>query len=303
MKKVSIIIPVYNGSDYLRQAIDSALAQTYKNIEIIVVNDGSIDDGKTEKIAKSYSKKIRYYKKENGGVGSALNFGIKKMKGKYFSWLSHDDLYKKNKIESQIEYINKLNKDIVVYSDFESIDKDSKLIQKRILDHIPPDFFRVELMEKSFLHGCTLLIPKKYIDQLGSFNEKLETTQDYHYWFKLAEVIEFHHISKILVSGRIHGDQGSQILKKIANKEQDNLHNFFINRISNPEIKTYCEFYKVNIYEILSREYCNRGYVKSSFKSLLLSFCFLRYSKFKNLIKNTVLIIGSFVYREVKSIF
>ena len=66
--KVSIVIPVYNGADYMRYAIDSALNQTYKNIEVIVVNDGSKDDGKTKKIAKEYGDKIKYYEKENGGV-------------------------------------------------------------------------------------------------------------------------------------------------------------------------------------------------------------------------------------------
>ena len=87
---VSIIIPVYNGANYLREAIDSALAQTYSNFEVIVVNDGSNDGGETDRIATSYGEKIRYFRKENGGVASALNMGIKHMKGDYFSWLSHD---------------------------------------------------------------------------------------------------------------------------------------------------------------------------------------------------------------------
>ena len=90
---VSIVIPVYNGSNYLREAINSALNQTYKNIEIVVVNDGSTDGGLTEQVAKSFGDKIRYFSKENGGCGSALNCGIDAMKGGYFSWLSHDDLY------------------------------------------------------------------------------------------------------------------------------------------------------------------------------------------------------------------
>ena len=100
---VSIVIPVYNGSNFLAQAIDSALAQSHKNLEIIVVNDGSCDDGATERIALGYGDKIRYFCKPNGGVSSALNFGIEKMKGEYFSWLSHDDLYAPDKVEREVE--------------------------------------------------------------------------------------------------------------------------------------------------------------------------------------------------------
>ena len=100
---VSIIIPVYNGGNYLSEAIDSALNQTYENIEIIVVNDGSQDDLKTEQIALSYGERITYVSKENGGSSSALNVGIRTMKGEYFSWLSHDDLYLPEKIEKQVE--------------------------------------------------------------------------------------------------------------------------------------------------------------------------------------------------------
>src|SRR4030065_1713637 len=91
--KVSIVIPVYNGSNYLRGAIDSALAQTYKNIEVIVVNDGSDDGGKTEAIANSYGDKIRYICKKNGGVSTQLNVGILAAGGEFISWLSNDDGY------------------------------------------------------------------------------------------------------------------------------------------------------------------------------------------------------------------
>ena len=103
---VSIVIPVYNGSNYMREAIDSALAQTYERVEVIVVNDGSTDD--TEQIALSYGERIRYFRKENGGVSSALNLGIKEMKGEYFSWLSHDDVYTPDKIEVQIDALRGL---------------------------------------------------------------------------------------------------------------------------------------------------------------------------------------------------
>ena len=93
----------------MREAIDSAIAQTYQNIEIIVVNDGSNDNGKTREIALSYGDKIRYFEKENGGVSTALNLGIKEMKGEYFSWLSHDDVYYPNKVERQVRELEALD--------------------------------------------------------------------------------------------------------------------------------------------------------------------------------------------------
>lgn len=121
---VSIIIPVFNGSNFLREAIDSALNQTYPNIEVIVVNDGSNDNRLTEEIAISYKNQIQYYYKENGGVGSALNLGIEKMKGDYFSWLSHDDLYTPQKIDSQISILkNYEDKTLIVTGGYKIIDK------------------------------------------------------------------------------------------------------------------------------------------------------------------------------------
>ena len=118
--KVSIIIPVYNGSNYVNLAIDSALRQTYKNIEIIVVNDGSKDN--TLKILKQYGDKIKLIDKENGGVSTALNLGIKNMTGDYFSWLSHDDLYYPEKIEREVNYLienNLVGTKTILYSNFD----------------------------------------------------------------------------------------------------------------------------------------------------------------------------------------
>ena len=132
--KVSIIIPVYNGEAYMREAIDSALAQTYDNIEIIVVNDGSTDS--TDEIARSYGDKIVYYKKENGGVSTALNLALEKMTGDYFSWLSHDDRYYPQKVEKEVAFLEEngyLGKKVIVFSDYDLMDENSKVATAAIL--------------------------------------------------------------------------------------------------------------------------------------------------------------------------
>jgi glycosyltransferase involved in cell wall biosynthesis len=186
--KVSIVIPVYNGSNYLKEAIDSALAQTYKNIEIIVVNDGSTDNGATEKIALSYGGKIRYFKKTNGGVATALNFGIEKMTGDYFSWLSHDDMYRPNKIEIQIRFLEQFkNRKIVLYSNYYIYDV-SRNVETKV--NIPTTEFENKpeyLLFREALNGITLLVPRIAFDRCGVFNVNLRTTQDYDMWFKFMQ--------------------------------------------------------------------------------------------------------------------
>ncbi len=224
---VSIIIPVYNGSNYMREAIDSALAQTYKNIEIIVVNDGSTDD--TEQIAKSYGDKIRYYKKENGGVATALNFAIKKSKGEYISWLSHDDMYYPEKIEKQIEELSRLDKEkkenTIVYSNYSLVNEKSEItsVQSFQKSHdIQKLNYSLYPILKGLIHGCTLLIPKKCFDQVGYFDEKLKTTQDYDLWFRMFPQYDLIFIEDLLVKSRWHNKQGSKIISGVA-KEADEL--------------------------------------------------------------------------------
>ncbi|WP_341791057.1 glycosyltransferase family 2 protein [Rickettsia endosymbiont of Gonocerus acuteangulatus] len=213
---VSIIIPVYNGANYLKESIDSALAQTYKNIEIIVVNDGSKDNGKTEEIALSYGDQIRYFSKENGGCASALNVGIKNMKGEYFSWLSHDDLYYPNKIEHQVNILNKLdNKNIIIYGGYELIDEKSQTINIiKITDRIPENKLNISLFPlfHGLSYGCTLLIPAIYFKKVGLFNESLKHTQDYDLFFKIFRIAKIHFDPQILVKCRQHSTQSSRVV-------------------------------------------------------------------------------------------
>ena len=210
--KVSIIIPVYNGSDYLREAIDSALAQTYSNVEIIVVNDGSTDNGATEKIAKSYGDKIIYCRKKNGGVSTALNFGINKMSGDYFSWLSHDDTYEPNKVECEIKYLEEnglISERVILYSDYYLINKKGVRVARRKKDHDcltkKPEYAFL----KGDINGLSLLIPKKAFDEYGGFDDSLKCTQDYDLWCKMAKTYRFIHIPELLVSTRYHAHQVS----------------------------------------------------------------------------------------------
>ena len=218
---VSIVIPVYNGANFLREAIDSALSQSYKNIEIIVINDGSDDANETDKIARSYGDTIQYFHKKNGGVASALNLGIRKMSGDYFSWLSHDDVYDKEKIETQIDYLSKRgSKEIITFSNFKQIDSESRVINKiRINKKYLGNIFLTIL--SLTIHGCTLLIPRKCFESIGGFSEDLMTVQDNHMWLKMAKAgYRFEFIPKFFVKCRIHAQQSSNRLREFLKNER-----------------------------------------------------------------------------------
>lgn len=213
---VSIIIPVYNGSNFVKEAIDSALAQTYKNVEVLVINDGSCDDGKTEEIALSYGDKIRYFHKENGGVSSALNLGIREMKGEYFSWLSHDDKYTETKIEKQIQRLQS-GGDVAVCSERQINSKGNYLSEPR--DYIKEEQEGVvvwqeetcRVIDKTLFSGCALLIPKAVLDDVGFFDEELRYNQDFDMWMRIClKGYSWIYHNDVGVLSRVHENQVTQ---------------------------------------------------------------------------------------------
>lgn len=223
---VSIVIPVYNGANYMREAIDSALAQTYKNIEIIVVNDGSTDNGETEQIALSYGEKIRYFKKENGGCASALNFGIAQMRGEWFSWLSHDDVYMPTKIESAVQTIQKhgCSDDVVVSCGTMVIDGKGKKVRSSIQREekltFADEMFSQFMRSGHALNGCALLIPKKVLDAVGPFSTDYTFILDWMYWVNIAlHGFSFFEYSEPLVKNRRHNGQVTVVKQHLLKEE------------------------------------------------------------------------------------
>lgn len=266
--KVSIVIPVYNGSNYMREAIDSALAQTYKNIEVIVINDGSSDGGKTDEIIRSYGDRICNFVKENGGVASALNLGIRKMAGDYFSWLSHDDLYCPDKIERQVACLEKGKKNIVLYSDYDRIDGRGNIIQTRRIKHVEPDKFRYALISILPINGCTALVPKICFEDTGLFDEKLKTSQDYDMWFRMAKQYDFVHIPDVLMKSRVHEEQGTVMMRSISFDESDSYFMKCLDEIFSDEGDSLSSDAIVSLYSGFAISLARIGYIRPAEKAL-----------------------------------
>lgn len=298
---VSIIIPVYNGANYMRCAIDSALAQSYKNIEVIVVNDGAKDEGKTEEIALSYGDKIRYISKENGGVSSALNAGIAAMKGEYFSWLSHDDVYEQDKIEKQIDALQRVDRiNTVLSCGAIHIDANS---QK--LDLLPPlkfetdtvlpsSFVLKKLLQGKTLNGCCLLIHKDVFEKCGTFDEKLRFCQDAVMWYKIfMNGYALYCTDALSVQNRVHEKQLTQTGQALFRKECSEISDAFakeLEAISDKEnnyLKIYLLAYAMHLKKSKIKNAVAFGKTKGliSFSVKLRIYCMFMYGKIRPFIR------------------
>lgn len=228
---VSVVIPAYNASNYLKYSIESVLNQSYSNIELIVVNDGSNDNNATDLIAKSYGNKIKYYYQENSGVSVALNTGIKNSNGKWIAWLSHDDVFESNKIEKQLLHLKNHPEYDVSYCDYNVIDEFGNLQGCINLPSYDSKDFTIHLIQAMFVCGSTILMKKKCFESIGFFDEKLRYSQDADFWIRLSTKHKFLHSKEKLLNWRFHESQGSRNFTAMKNDRRNYLLNI-INKIS-----------------------------------------------------------------------
>ena len=199
MVKVSVIIPVYNGEKYISEAIDSVLNQTYKDFEIIVIDDGSRDN--TPKILKEYGDKIRWKSQEHKGQASALNEGINMAKGKYIAYLDADDVFLPERLEIEVKYLDAHPDVGLVYSDFYKIDKNGKI--RRIIKSRPQDNF--VLLQINYITRIAVMHRRECLNEVGLFDESITGDDDWDMWIRISEKFKMGYIDKPLAKYRIHG--------------------------------------------------------------------------------------------------
>ena len=186
--RVSIIIPVYNSEKYLQECIDSTLHQSYSDVEIIAINDGSTDSSLS--ILKQYGKKIIIIDKTNGGTASALNAGIDAMTGEWFKWLSDDDVLEKDAISELINTAKLYENpsDYIFYSNQNLIDKDGKIISEVIeSNHNDLTSFQqgIILLNKHFGNPNSSLMHKSIFKKCGLLNENVGYYEDHELFNEL----------------------------------------------------------------------------------------------------------------------
>jgi glycosyltransferase involved in cell wall biosynthesis len=238
---VTVVIPVYNSEKFLKESIESILDQTYKNIEIIVIDDGSTD--KSFEILKKYSPKIILLSQNNQGLASALNVGINKMSGKWFKWFSPDDILYPNAIETLVTEIKKFSENTIVYSNWELINENNTKLRdfkESNYNDLGNFEFNVRLLDGQQINVNTTLIPSSLFEKGCQIQElKDPVAIDYDLFLRAGILYDtnFHLIPKSLLKYRIHTSQLShqnivnslsylsevknQILSKLDNSKKE----------------------------------------------------------------------------------
>jgi len=234
---------VYNTEKYLEECLESALNQAYNEIEIIAVDDGSTDNSLN--ILKKYSDKIKIISKENGGTASALNAGIKNMKGEWFKWLSADDILYPNAVLELINAAKLLsNKKYILYTNYDIIDSQGEIIDQMIEPNYNKlDSFNVNviLLDHFIGNGTTSLIHKSIIDEFGMFNETIDYKEDYELWlrYNLLYNCHIHLVPKNLAKYRVHKKQLSSEKASTSLLQNNNIRKFILDKLTPEERDKY----------------------------------------------------------------
>jgi glycosyltransferase involved in cell wall biosynthesis len=203
---VSILMPVFNGAAYVGQAIESALAQSYPDFELIVVNDGSTDS--SAEVIRPYlaDPRIRYFEQPNGGVAAARNAAIRVAKGRYIGFLDQDDLWLPEKLQLQVQYLDSHPDVGLVHANQSYIDSAGRPTRLPFDDGFAKvsDWCFGELFVRNRIAVLTVLARKSVFDRLGPLNETIAGGDDYEMWLRISKHFPIGHHDQVVAHYRTH---------------------------------------------------------------------------------------------------
>ena len=279
MPKVSVIIPTYNRAKLIGRAINSVLVQTFKDFEIIVVDDASTDN--TRQVVKRIKDKriILISHQENKGGSAARNTGIKTAIGEYIAFLDDDDEWIPTKLEKQIRFFERCKRNVgLIYSWAEIIDEGKDLFVKS-KPKVRGEFLR-EILNRSFLPSPTVIVKKTCFQSIGLFDENFTSCQDREMWTRIATQYQVEALPECLAITHKHSDFsiGSSPKKVIYGYYQyfTQFQKFYLQQGMRKELSQHLN----SVAYKLARE----GYNKESKECFRLSFGYDKYS-WKNYIR------------------
>jgi len=216
--EVSVVIPTYNSARYLPAAIESVLVQTFKDHEILVVDDGSTDD--TPRIVDPFRPAVRYLRQPNRGVAAARNRGLAESRGRYVAFLDADDTWLPTKLEKQTRALAEAPSIRASYSAFFVVDEDLRILGVR-RGPAPTSLLTALLTQGNVVGSiCTVLCERPLFDLAGGFDPALSQCADWDMWVRLALGTEFLYLDEPLATYRQHSTNMS---RNVARLEHDSL--------------------------------------------------------------------------------
>lgn len=213
-KKVSIVLPVYNGANHIANSINSIINQTYRNWELIIVNDCSTD--KTLQICNEFThndNRIKLFSNEkNLKLPNSLNIGFEVATGDYYTWTSDDNMYKPNAIETLVHAMEQYPDAVMVYADYTSIDADGEIL------------YEVKLQEPQYIvtgnvFGACFLYKAEIAKRVGKYDANLFLAEDYDYWMRIYRFGRIIHITDNLYLYRHHECSLSETKKDLIQEQ------------------------------------------------------------------------------------
>jgi glycosyltransferase involved in cell wall biosynthesis len=212
--KVSVVMPVLNGKRFIGEAVASIVAQTYRNYELVLVDDGSTD-GTYDEVKRLFPKlNLKYVRHaEPQGIPRSMNDGIRHASGDLIAFLDHDDSWFPDFLEVQAAYLQAHPEVAMVHSDFQTTDVDSNILEDSVARcrkrNRPSGYVFPQLFHDCFICGNTVLIHKECLERTGGFDERLRWG-DYLMWMRLSRHYRIDYTPKVLTRYRQHPSQSTR---------------------------------------------------------------------------------------------
>ena len=268
--KVSVIIPTYNYARFIEQAIESVLAQTHPNIEIIVVDDGSTDH--TEEVLAKFGDKIKSIKQQNKGVGAARNNGVKVSDGAFVAFLDADDIWLPNKIERQLQVFQNDEEVGLVSVGMREFDKEGKTISLYLDGKNGWCAEKLLVLSPMNVSGSAITLRRNAFERVGGFDEmkELHPSEDWEFCYRVAREFKFHFIPELLVDYRNHGNNGHLNVPRTERAMLLAYKKIF--KDNSPQVQKLKRTAYGNLHKVLAGSYFHSkdyaSFAKNSFKSL-----------------------------------
>ncbi len=198
---VSVVIPAHNAEKHICETLDSVLAQTYRDFEVIVVDDGSADA--TQELVRAYGPRVRLVTQKHGGPSAARNRGIREASGRFIAFVDSDDLWLPEKLGEQVSRFDHEGRVGLVYCQVDRMTAEGQPIATH---HPPLPKGRVflELLERNHCWTSGVIVRREALEKCGLFDEHMVWAEDWHLWLRIARQYEFDVVERVLALHRVH---------------------------------------------------------------------------------------------------